>query len=276
MIKLIFAGLFCLPSILWAGEWVGVQGDIVPVHIHSDVEIAGLSCFGKHWPVKQLAKGEWQGWIGIDLKKRANVYPITWQAKATQFHDTLQVKAGHFRVSRIQVAKKMASFDAAAIKRIRSDQAAIKATYAMPVSMDTDFTAAVAPVHGVESTPFGAQRYVNGEARSPHAGVDIATPQGTPVLAPLAGEVLLVESMFLNGNLMVLGHGHGLVTVYAHLSHFDVKQGEKVGAGQKIGEVGSTGRSTGAHLHWGMRFYNARVDPKSLLKLANTPLNLAE
>ena len=163
----------------------------------------------------------------------------------------------------------MSVFDAAAIKRILSDQKAIKDTYDINIDIFPTFTKALMPVSGIESTPFGAQRYVNGQAKSPHSGIDIAAPKGTPVKAPLAGKILLVEDMFLNGTLIAIGHGKGLVTVYAHLSKTHVKVGEKVQAGDIIAEVGSTGRSTGAHLHWGMRFNHARINPHSLLSLSS-------
>jgi len=259
-----------------ATEWEVVQGDMVAVSIHSNGIIKDVQALGKTWPVQAFQKGVWKAWIGVDLKKKPKNYALIWHGEKQDIHDVLHVKAGKFRISRIEVPKKMSNFDSKAVHRIRADQAAIKATYDMDVPIKPDFSVVHAPVHGIESTPFGAQRYVNGQPRSPHSGIDIATPKGTPVLAPLAGQVLLVSPMFLNGNLLAIGHGAGLVSVYAHLSHFDVKQGDWVKAGQKIGEVGSTGRSTGAHLHWGVHFQHARVNPESLLKLANKPEKVAE
>jgi len=264
-------------SIVHAAEWEAIQGDVLAVSLHSQASIQSVKTLGKTWPVQQLRKGVWKAWVGVDLKKKPANYPLTWHAdNKIIMQDVLHVRVGKFRVSRIEVPKKMSNFDAKAIKRIRADQVAIKATYSIDVPIEPDFSVVHVPVHGIESTPFGAQRYVNGQPRSPHAGIDIAAAKGTPVLAPLAGKVLLVLPMFLNGNLIAIGHGAGLVSVYAHLSHFDVKQGDVVMAGQKIGEVGSTGRSTGAHLHWGVRFQHARVNPESLLSLAKQPENIAE
>ncbi|MDQ6973839.1 MAG: M23 family metallopeptidase, partial [Mariprofundaceae bacterium] len=230
-----------------AQTWVAVQGDILAVTMHSQEHITGLKALGQTWPVKQVKAGVWESWIGIDLKKKPKEYPVIWSLEhKPSMEDRLLVKQGIFRISRIEVAKKMSNFDAKAVHRIRSDQAAIKATYDIDVPMTPDFSKVYVPVHGIESTPFGAQRYVNGQPRSPHSGIDIAAAKGRAVLAPLAGKVLLVSRMFLNGNFIAIGHGSGLVTVYAHLSHFDVQQGDWVKAGQKIAEVGSTGRSTGA------------------------------
>jgi len=257
-----------LTTPVYAHEWTATQGDIIEVTLNSNTPITKLACMGKEWPFQQAANGTIRGWIGVDLKQKPGDYPIKWLGKKTTT-DHVHIKLGEFRISRITVEKKMSSFDAAAIKRIRADQQAIKNTYDMHVDIFPLFTKASIPVDGIESTPFGAQRYVNGAARSPHSGIDIAAPKGTPVKAPLAGKVLLVEDMFLNGTLIAIGHGKGLVSVYAHLSKTLVKVGEQVQAGQKIAEVGSTGRSTGAHLHWGMRFNHARINPHSLLSLAS-------
>jgi len=258
---------FILATPIYAHEWSATQGDMIEVTLNSHTPINKLTCMGKEWPFKKADDGTLHGWIGVDLKQKSGNYPIKWVGKET-ITDHVHINKGTFRISRITVEKKMSSFDAAAIKRIRADQHAIQKTYDMNVDIFPSFSKASIPVKGIESTPFGAQRYVNGQARSPHSGIDIAAPKGTPIKAPLAGKVLLIENMFLNGTLIAIGHGKGLVTVYAHLSKTFVKLGEEVQAGQIIAEVGSTGRSTGAHLHWGMRFNHARINPHSLLSLS--------
>ncbi|MDX8398518.1 MAG: M23 family metallopeptidase [Mariprofundaceae bacterium] len=256
------------PIYSFASTWSATQGDIIEVVSPHQNSIEKLSCFGKNWPFKRLQDGTTHAWIGIDLKQKTRDYPIVWHTNDGTVQDQLTVIKGQFRTSHIKVESKMANFDTAAIKRIRADQKAIKGTYSMQVEQNLDFSLATLPLKGIESTPFGAQRYVNGKARSPHSGVDIAAPKGTPVLSPLNGKVLLVEDMFLNGKLIAIGHGEGLVSVYAHLKAFHVQQGDLVKAGQIIAEVGSTGRSTGPHLHWGVRFKQARINPNSLLSLA--------
>jgi len=258
---------FILATPVYAHEWTATQGDIIEITLNSHTPIDKLTYMGKEWPFQKADNGTLHGWIGVDLKQKSGEYPIKWVGKKTII-DHVHINKGTFRISRITVEKKMSSFDAAAIKRIRADQRAIKSTYDINVDIFPSFTEASMPVSGIESTPFGAQRYVNGQAKSPHSGIDIAASKGTPVKAPLAGKVLLVEDMFLNGTLIAIGHGKGLVTVYAHLSKTFVKVGEKVQAGKIIAEVGSTGRSTGAHLHWGMRFNHARINPHSLLSLS--------
>ncbi|MDQ6968695.1 MAG: M23 family metallopeptidase [Mariprofundaceae bacterium] len=267
LIILILSLSFISPA--YAHDWHATQGDIIEVDLTSNTQIHKLTCMGKEWPFKKDNNGTIHGWIGVDLKQKEGNYPIQWVGVNAITTDHLSINKGKFRISRITVDKKMSSFDAAAIKRIHADQQAIKKTYAMNVDIFPLFTKASIPVEGIESTPFGAQRYVNGQAKSPHSGIDIAAPKGTAIKAPLAGKVLLVEDMFLNGTLIAIGHGQGLVTLYAHLSKTYVHMGDNVQAGQIIAEVGSTGRSTGAHLHWGVRFNHARINPRSLLSLSS-------
>ncbi|MDE2978565.1 MAG: M23 family metallopeptidase [Acidobacteriota bacterium] len=108
---------------------------------------------------------------------------------------------------------------------------------------------------------FGAKRIINGEPRSPHTGADYAVPQGTPVLAVEDAVVALAGEFFFSGNAVFLDHGNGLISMYFHLHEVFVEQGDEVPRGRLIGTVGSTGRSTGPHLHFGIRWQGARVDP---------------
>lgn len=120
------------------------------------------------------------------------------------------------------------------------------------------------PVTGRISTLFGSQRiYKNGEAGSYHSGIDIARPTGTVVLAPADGVVILAAAkpFTLEGNLLMVDHGMGLNSAFMHLSRIDVKVGQHIRRGQPIGLVGMTGRATGPHLHWGLKWRDARIDP---------------
>lgn len=138
----------------------------------------------------------------------------------------------------------------------------------------TDFLADfIWPVTGRISSVYGSRRILNGIPKRPHMGVDIAAPEGTPVLAPANGVVSLVyNDMFYTGGTLMLQHGHGLSTMYVHLSKILVKKGQEVKQGEKIAEVGMTGRATGPHLHWAMTLHDVFLDPSLLVGPMPVPL----
>ncbi len=118
------------------------------------------------------------------------------------------------------------------------------------------------PVVGRISGVFGSRRILNGQPMSPHWGLDIAMPTGTPVVAPAPARVTLAESdLYYTGGTIILDHGYGVTSTYAHLSNVGVKVGQIVQLGEQIGAVGATGRVTGAHLHWTVNWFDVRIDP---------------
>lgn len=126
----------------------------------------------------------------------------------------------------------------------------------------------IEPIEGRISGHFGNQRIFNGVSKSPHTGVDIAAPEGTPVKASGDGVVILSgKDYFYTGNMVVIDHGQSLQTIYAHLKEAAVKEGDIVNKGDIIGYVGQTGRATGPHLHWGASLNNVRFRPHSLLDI---------
>ena len=178
--------------------------------------------------------------------------------------DMLTIAKRDWNISRLSSLPKY-PVPSAAFQRIRPDELAQIVTARAQVTDATgwrqDF---VWPVTGRISTRFGSQRiYANGEAGSYHSGIDIARATGTTIVAPADGVVILATSspFLLEGDLLMLDHGMGLNSAFLHLSRIDVKVGDHVRQGQAIGKVGSTGRATGPHLHWSMRWHDAKLDP---------------
>jgi murein DD-endopeptidase MepM/ murein hydrolase activator NlpD len=126
------------------------------------------------------------------------------------------------------------------------------------------------PFPGIISGIYGSQRIDNGVPMAPHLGVDIAAPSGTPIHAPVGARVAIAEPYFLEGNFTMLDHGHGVFSEYLHQSEFKVKVGDVVQRGDVIGLVGQTGRATGPHSHWGLNWFDVKLDP-SLATRTPTP-----
>ncbi|SDB67764.1 M23 family metallopeptidase [Belnapia rosea] len=155
--------------------------------------------------------------------------------------------------------------DPEALRRITAERerlAAARATDSARVDFATDF---LLPAHGRISGVFGSQRILNGEPRQPHFGFDIAAPTGTPIRSIAPGQVVLAADFFFFGRLVVIDHGHGVNSLYAHMSEQTVAEGERIGAGQRIGAVGATGRVTGPHLHFGLSWYSTWLDAQPVL-----------
>ena len=122
------------------------------------------------------------------------------------------------------------------------------------------------PVEGIISSRYGKKRYINDQPRSPHLSLDIAAAEGTKIVSPSRGKVILVGDFFYAGNYIIIDHGFGLISSYSHLSSVLVDENELVEKGQKIGEVGSTGRVTGPHLHWTVYLNKVRINPESIIQ----------
>lgn len=152
------------------------------------------------------------------------------------------------------------------LERIRKDRVLVKAARQID-DPRTDFTQAfIWPVIGRVSGVYGSQRILNGKPKNPHFGVDIAAPTGTAVRTPADGVVSLAhDDMFYSGGTLIVDHGHGLSTVFMHLHKIVVREGQRVKQGDVIAQVGATGRVTGPHLHWGMNWFDTRLDPSLLV-----------
>ncbi len=202
--------------------------------------------------------------FGRDAKAKTKVVALTPEGRTLAC--PVMVAKRQYQVQRIDgLPKRQVTPDPVAIARIKKDNAAIGRVRKLDTA-STDFAVPfIWPVKGRISGIFGSQRILNGKPRRPHNGVDIAAPQGTPIVAPAPGVVALVHpDMFYTGKSVMLDHGHGLSSVYVHMSEISVKHGQRVGKGDEIGKVGKTGRATGPHLHWGVSLFATHLDPMLL------------
>lgn len=201
--------------------------------------------------------------IGFDRDARPSAELVARLSDGSQARRMLTVAPRAWDISRLSTLPKYPvprpEFD-----RVRpAELAQINAARTMRVDSQGWSQTFLWPVVGRISTLFGSQRIYAGEPGAYHSGVDIARPIGTPVLAPADGVVTLAAAkpFTLEGNLLLIDHGMGLNSAFMHLARIDVRVGEQVRRGQPIGTVGMTGRATGPHLHWGMKWHDARIDP---------------
>ncbi|MFL2830087.1 MAG: M23 family metallopeptidase [Candidatus Puniceispirillales bacterium] len=162
--------------------------------------------------------------------------------------------------------KKMVTPPKSFYDRIIRENKVIKEIRNLDSDIDFIFQKLNWPAKGIISGVFGSQRILNGKPKRPHYGIDIAAKKGTSVIAPIESIVRMAEKdLYYTGGTIMLDHGHGVTSVYSHLSLINVNVGDKVKKGQKIGEIGSTGRSTGPHLDWRINWFLERLDPALLV-----------
>ncbi len=204
--------------------------------------------------------------LAVDLEKPAGKYEwkLSWtgaDGNPMMCSQTITVRTGKFPTEHLKVEKQYVQPDPEQQKRAEEDQKKMKAIYDTVTPEALWKGKFVLPLKGVTTGGnFGRRRILNGEARSPHAGVDFPAAAGTPVYAAQSGKVALAENLYYAGNTVVIDHGYGVYTLYAHLSEIGVHAGDAVDASAEIGKVGATGRVTGPHLHWGLTIDHARVN----------------
>jgi murein DD-endopeptidase MepM/ murein hydrolase activator NlpD len=233
---------------------VGAAGGVAP-RIDSD----------GHRALVVSSKSRWVAVIGIPLSARPGAHQVLLVEPGGARRLDFAVGEKRYLTQALQVAPAQVDLSAEDLARVERERLLIDAALDHWSDVEPVTLRLTQPVPGIRSSSFGLRRVFNGQARNPHTGMDIAAPSGTPVLAPAAGEVAAVGNYFFNGNTVFIDHGRGFVSMYCHLSAIDVQAGQHVAAGERIGQVGMTGRATGPHLHWGISLAHAWVDPALFL-----------
>lgn len=209
---------------------------------------------------------QWWAFVGIPLSAKAGEHHLRDTDTGETYSFTVQNKA--YSAQHITVNNpRLVNPNPADLQRIQQEtqtiQAALgsawRATNISPLPL-------AKPVAGGLSSPFGLQRFFNGQPRKPHSGLDISAPQGAEIHAPAEGLVVNTGEYFFNGNTVFLDHGQSVVSMFCHLDQILVHEGQFVHKGEVIGLVGKTGRATGPHLHWGVSLNKNLIDPRLVMQ----------
>jgi murein DD-endopeptidase MepM/ murein hydrolase activator NlpD len=240
-------------------------GDIVRISLRlpAGVKAGEMTLAGKTVPGFETG-GILNAYLGIDLDTKPGAHDVHYAMGAEKGTLTIDVKDRKFGTESLEVAPEYTKLDRPTQARIDHEAKELEALWTRLTPERLWSKAFVRPAVGALGSSFGFRRVFNAEPKSPHAGVDIKAPTGTEVFAANRGTVALARELFYTGNTVIIDHGLGLYTIYAHLSRIDVETGAPVERAARIGLVGATGRVTGPHLHWGVRLAGSRVDPATL------------
>ncbi len=235
------------------------------------VQSVDVHVFNRAIPAFRITTTKWQALVGIDLTTTPRTYDVEIVARAGEHVARtaypLVVRARTFPTRTLTVDDAFVNPPPEAIEQIERDTQTLNRIWAGSSATRLWDGPFLRPVPDPANSRFGSRSVLNGQPRSPHSGADFLSPEGRPVKAPNAGRVVFAGSQYFTGNTVVIDHGLGLFSLFAHLSRIDVEEGHMVATGDAIGEVGATGRVTGPHLHWTVRVNGARVDPLALLAL---------
>ncbi len=245
-----------------------VPGGVTRIELGSASEPRPQARFGSKKILVTQQDGKWQGLVGLSLKTLPGDYIVrvrTGKNNRTDKEITIKVQPKTYPEQRIKMKqKKYVSPDKEQLARIKNEK--IHMGKLFKVWRETDVSIDLSwPVTGPISSPFGLKRFFNDQPRNPHSGLDIAAAEGTEILLPLDGNIIDTGNYYFNGNTVFVDHGQGLISMFNHMSKITTKTGDKLKRGDKIGEVGQTGRVTGPHLHWSLNLNQTRVDPMLFL-----------
>jgi murein DD-endopeptidase MepM/ murein hydrolase activator NlpD len=253
------------PTILIQPKKIG-PGDIATVIVKNAVGSVEGTFNGKKLYFN-AAKNSYKAVLGIDLNSEPGTYPLEVTSNNKKLLKHIRILKKKYPVQRLTLPEGMVVLSPENEARTERDQQKNSAIW--PVDSVRIWNGNfINPLPGKKiGTPFGVRRIINKIPKNPHSGVDVTADEGEPVLAPNDGVVVLVDDQFYTGHSVILDHGQGIYTMFFHLSKINVRYGQAVTKGEVIALVGSTGRATGAHLHWGVRVQGAKVDPLELIRL---------
>ena len=250
------------------------QGEVVKISIRAPSPVRATARFDGQEYVFVPAGDDSRVFtiIGLSLYTEPGIHElqvsVAYAARGErEFFFNLPVSENKFLQARITVGKSYIHPSQKQQDRMKRERALLKEVYGRYTEQWLGSGTFIRPLKGKITGPFGTERIFNGEVRSRHRGIDIRSPRGRSVGAANAGRVILARDLYLAGGTVIIDHGIGLFSLYLHLSKITVKEGSLVGKGKKVGLVGSTGRSSGPHLHWGFRVVDRYVDPESMLRL---------
>lgn len=243
-----------------------VPGGIALIDLGNDRNPPPQARWGDQPLAVVRAGGRWIALLGIPLDTLPGELEIRSFSGLTADVHTIPIRPYSYPEQRLTIKdQRKVDPDPDDLARIAREKAHTEAIKARFTSSQPD-TMLSPPADGRLSSRFGLRRIFNGQPRNPHNGLDFAAPTGSPVRAPAAGTIVDTGDYFFNGNTVFIDHGQGLISAYMHLSRIDVREGQRVARGDRIGAVGATGRSTGPHLHWTVILNNTAVNPELLLK----------
>lgn len=249
-------------------------GEIVLLSVRPSVPLSSLSveAFDRIFYGFPTQDDRWNVLIGVDLETvagryRALVVGLRPSGERAQAEQWLEIQSKEFPTRRLTVEPRFVTPPESELRRIREESALVSKLFARQTPERLWEGAFLRPVPGTETSGFGRRSIFNEQPRSPHTGADFRAAEGTPIASPNAGIVILVRDLYYAGNTVMIDHGMGLISYFAHLSRFEVSEGQHLKPGDVIGRVGATGRVTGPHLHWTLRLNETRVDPVSLLEV---------
>ena len=245
-----------------------LQGDIIISKIHEYNENSNIKLFNDKIPHEVSKNGYFV--VPIDRDRKNNILIEICKNKICETNEIIILKR-NFDIQEINgLPTKLVTPDKKVLERIIAENKIIKKSKKILLDNEDFINGFVQPVDGIITGVFGSQRILNGKPKSPHRGLDIANNEGTPVVSTNDGVIILAEpDLYYTGGTIVIDHGYGVKSIYAHLASVDVALNSKIKKNEVIGTVGSTGRSTGPHLHWGIMVFDTYVDPELLLKKYN-------